>query len=563
MSSRRTASLPVLLTAALAAAGAALPAAAHAAGAAPTFDARRALPVGAGVTDPRALAAADLDDDGRTDLVAGSANGATGMVSVLRGTATGGLAAPLGSPFGLATPGGVGALALGDLNDDGRTDVLATIGSGTVANDQLVPLAGDGTGALTAGTPITAREQLAGVALADLDGDGDLDALSASTTAVTADQLTVVEQSSSGLAVAGTTGAPSTSLATGVAAGDLDGDGTPDALVISRNAATGSAWVAAGSGLSLSPGTPVAVGADPVAVTIADVDGDGDRDGLVLDGSSALLTVLRNDGAGGLTATGVSVPGLGAGSGLAAGDLNADGAADVVITDGAGADAAVLLGDGAGGFGAPAWLATGAGPRSPVIADLTGDGVPDIATADAAANALSLLRNASTPVAQAALTGGFGSETVGRTGAAHAVTVTNSGAARLQIAGVATAGDAADDFLITGDGCSGPGVAPRGASRTLRPRLPPPAARARTPAPPAPRRPPPPPAGRPPPPGAPPPGPGPPPPRAPGAAGAPDPPPPPPAPPPPPPRAGHAADPRHAPAPPRHARRHAAEDLQP
>jgi hypothetical protein len=450
-------------------------------GAPPSFDARRTLALGAGVTDPRSLVVSDLDGDGRPDLVAGSAGGGAGAVSVLRGTAAGSFAAPLGSPFGLGTAGGVGAVATGDLNGDGRPDVLATIASGTTDDDQLVPLAGDGTGDLVPGAPVTAHEQLAGLALADLDGDGDLDVLTASTTATTADQLGVLEQSSSGLALAGSTGATATSLATGVVAGDLDGDGTADALVVSRNAGTGSAWVAGGSGLSLTAATPVAVGADPVAVALADVDGDGDLDGLVLDGSAPLITLLRNDGAGGLTATAVTVTGLGAGTGIAAGDLNGDGAPDLAVTDGAGARAGVLLGDGAGGFAGPSWATTGAGPRSPVIADLEGDGVPDLATADATANALTLLRATSAPVPHGALTGSFGSQPVGATGEPHTITITNSGSARLAITGVATAGADADDFLVSHDGCSGHSVRSGGAdSCTVGMRFAPSAAGARS-----------------------------------------------------------------------------------
>jgi hypothetical protein len=439
--------------------------AAHAAmGAAPSFDARRALGLGAGVTDPRDLVVADLDGNGRPDLVAGAANGGTGMVSVLRGTGPGTFASPLGSPFGLGTAGGAGAIAAGDLNGDGHADVLATVASGTTSNDELVPLVGDGTGDLTAATPVAVPgEQLAGLALADLDGDGDLDALSASTTAVGGDQLGIVEQTPGGLSAVGTAGATGTLLAQDLAVGDLTGDGVPDALVVSANSGTGSAWVASGTGIALTAGTPVDVGADPVAAALADVDGDGDLDGLVLDGAANLLTVLRNDGAGTLTATGILVDGLGLGTGLAAGDLNGDGHADVAITDGQGDAVGVLLGDGDGGFGAPAWAATGTGPRAPVLADLTGDGVPDLATADTAGNDLSLLRNAGAPAPAGAVTGAFGDQDVGATGVAHAVTITNAGAARLPITGVATAGDAADDFLITGDGCTGASVKSDGA----------------------------------------------------------------------------------------------------
>jgi hypothetical protein len=480
MSDRRR--LPLLATAAtVLCALAAVPPAHAATGAAPTFAGRQVPALGAGVTDPRALAVADLDGDGRPDLVAGSANGGTGMVSVLRGTGAGAFAAPLGSPFGLATTGGVGAIAVGDLNGDGRDDVLATIGSGTADDDELVPLAGDGTGALSAGTPVAvAGEQLAGVALADLDDDGDLDALTASTTAVGAEQLGVVEQTASGLAVAGATGATGTMLARAVAAGDLTGDGTPDALVASANGGTGSAWVASGGGLALTAGTPVGVGAGPVAAALGDVDGDGDLDGLVLDGTANLLTILRNDGAGSLTASGVLVDGLAAGTGLATGDLNGDGHLDVVVADGAAGAVGVLAGDGDGGFGSPVWAATGAGPRSPVVADLTGDGRPDVATADAAADGLSLLRNTGAAAPLGALAGAFGAQEVGTTGAAHAITITNAGAARLAVTSVATAGTDSDDFLVTGDTCTGASLRSDGADAcTVRVRFAPSAAGAR------------------------------------------------------------------------------------
>jgi hypothetical protein len=474
--------LSFIALAALAGAGSSTPARA-ATGAAPALGARQALALGAGVTDPRSLAVSDLDGDGRNDLVAGAAGGGTGTVSVLRGTGGGAFAAPLGNPFGLGgASGGVGAIAAGDLDGDARPDVLAAIGSGTTSNDELVPLSGDGTGVLAAGTPVAvAGEQLAGVALADLDGDGDLDALTASTTAVAGEQLGVLEQTPSGLVGAGEAGAPGTLLAQAVAAGDLTGDGAPDALVASANGGAGSAWVASGSGLALTPSTPVAVGADPVAVALADVDEDGDRDALVLDGATNVLSVLRNDGAGNLTASSVLVDGLASGTGLAAGDVNGDGHADAVVTDGATGLAGVLPGDGAGGFGSPAWAAAGAGARSPVVADLDGDGLPDVATADAADDTVSVLRNAGAPAPAAALSSAFAAQAVGSTGAARTVTVTNTGSAPLRVTGVATAGAASDDFLLTGDTCTNASVASDGeASCTVRVRFSPSAAGART-----------------------------------------------------------------------------------
>jgi hypothetical protein len=423
------------------------------------FDAPHAYAVG--TADPRSLAAVDLDGDGHLDLVAGDRNGDEGAVSVLRNTGHGSFSAPPAGPFAAGVAGaGVGAIAAGDLNGDGRPDVLAALETGSGAGDQLVLFAGDGTGALSVpGFPITTRGDVSGVALADLDGDGVLDALTSHHTATTSDELAVLPGAPGGVFALDTSyGAGTTTLATGLATGQLDGAAGPDALVISAGPSGGTAWVAThdAPGFALTPASiAVPVGADPVAVALADVDGDGDLDGLVLDGTAATVTLLTNDGTGGLTPTDVAVPGLGQGSGLATGDLDGDGDADLVVTDALGSQAGVLLNDGHGDFGDPEWLPMGAAARAPVVADFTGDGVPDLATADAVDGTVSVRAGTGVPAPQGALTGTFADQVVGRTGEVHTITVTDGGQAQLPITGVATTGDASDDFLITGDGCTG------------------------------------------------------------------------------------------------------------
>jgi len=448
------ASLAVLLLAVVAAP------AAHAA--APTFGTVKTL--SAGAIDPRSLVAADLDDDGRLDLIAGDRNADSGRVTVRRNLGAGLFGSPVGSPYDPGVLGaGVGPVVAGDFTGDGRTDVLAGLATGSVTN-QLVLLDGDGTGRLTpdATGPITTRSNLTGLAAADLDADGDLDALTSHEVGTTSSELGVLRGAGAAPAFVNSYGAGGTSMAMALAAGDLDGDGNPDVLVVGRNAGAGSAWVATSTGVSFSALIPVAVGPQPVAVALADVDDDGDLDGLVADGSTGLLSVLTNDGAGILTSTGLPVSGLGAGSGIAASDLNGDGDADVVVTDAATGRAGVMLGDGRGGFGAPTWLTMGDGARSPVIADLDGDGVPDLATADAVDATISVRLGTGAPAPQAAGSGAFASEPVGTTGPPQTITITNTGSARLKVASATVVGAGADDFLMTQNSCSGAALAAGG-----------------------------------------------------------------------------------------------------
>jgi hypothetical protein len=447
---------------------AALALAAPAAASGPTFDVPKVLGVGSGVSDPRSVVAVDLDEDGRLDLVVGDRNGDNGRVTVLRNTGSAGalsFGAPLGGPFDPGVAGaGVGPVAAGDFNADGHPDVIAGLATGSVT-DEVVVLTGDGDGALAAQAagPIITRSNITGVAVADLDADGDLDALTSHEVGLTASQLAVLRQTGAGLTFVSSSGGGTTSMAMDVAAGQLDGTSGTDALVVSRNAGAGSAWVATGTGASFAALIPVAVGPRPEFVRLVDVDADGDLDGLVLDGSTGLISVLLNDGDAGLTASSVLVPGLGDGSGLAAADMDGDGDADLVVSDQTADRVGVLLGDGHGGFGAVSWLTMGSGARSALVADVTGDGVPDIVTADSGAAALSVRRGTSTPSPQAAGAASFGTRAVGSTGPPRTVTITNSGTARLAVMSVATAGAQGDDFLVTQDNCSGHSVLSGGA----------------------------------------------------------------------------------------------------
>ncbi len=165
----------------------------------------------------------------------------------------------------------------------------------------------------------------------------------------------------------------------GVVTADLDGDGYPDlaaldsaghAVTVLRNDGTG------GFGLP----ERYVVGLLPYALTAADLDGDGDVDLAVANSRSDDTSVLINAGDGTFAAaTSLPVGGLGP-TDVAATDVDGDGHLDLLNYWG---DVTVHLGKGDGTFttapDAVVGEPTGAVAIAMEVADLTGDGVVDIA----------------------------------------------------------------------------------------------------------------------------------------------------------------------------------------
>ncbi|HEY0191161.1 MAG TPA: VCBS repeat-containing protein, partial [Kofleriaceae bacterium] len=95
----------------------------------------------------RAIALADVDRDGRIDVIVLDAIATGNTIAVLRGQADGTLAAPIASPAALELPGadlgGTRLLALADVDLDGRLD--AVVPGTRAAVIAILPGRGDGT----------------------------------------------------------------------------------------------------------------------------------------------------------------------------------------------------------------------------------------------------------------------------------------------------------------------------------------------------------------------------------------------------------------------------------
>jgi hypothetical protein len=295
-----------------------------------------------GAGDSHDVALGDLDGDGDLDAVV--ANHSNQAQTVWLNDGEGNFSAhPTTPSFGA---GSSGALELGDLDGDGDLDVL-------VLNDldqaQTVWL-NDGTGAFTQLGSFGSGYSVGG-ALGDLDGDGDLDAVVANREA---QAETVWLNDGAGNFSAHPT-SPSFNAGTdssAVALGDLDGDGDLDAVIANYDSGAGvtveNVWLNDGNGAFsahlIRPS--FGAGSESGAIRLGDLDGDGDLDAVVANHSSQAETVWLNDGSGNFSAH-PTAPSFEAGSsyGAALGDLDGDGDLDVLVANLGGAQTVWLNDD--------------------------------------------------------------------------------------------------------------------------------------------------------------------------------------------------------------------------
>ncbi|HKD99976.1 MAG TPA: VCBS repeat-containing protein, partial [Planctomycetota bacterium] len=163
-----------------------------------------------------------------------------------------------------------------------------------------------------------------------------------------------------------------TSGPSGIALGDLTGDGVLDVAV--SNLSTHQVLVYVGDGAGgLSAPTPFSTGAASMAIAVADLDGDGRLDAVTANSSAGTLSFLAGDGGGGLAAPTPLAAGAGASS-VTVGDLDDDGRPDLLCANSTANTISVLLRNPGGGFLPKVDYATPAQPMSIALGDGNGDG---------------------------------------------------------------------------------------------------------------------------------------------------------------------------------------------
>jgi hypothetical protein len=264
-------------------------------------------------------------------------------------------------------------MALGDIDGDGDLDLLVAHFS-AISNTVSICF-NDGTGKYSGTQSVVVGNAPKRVVLGDMDGDGDLDIVTANqgsrTVSVRLNDGTGQFGGGSDVAV--------DYYPTRVALGDLDGDGDLD-LLVSTVAGQLNVRLNDGGG-AFRAGQSVRAGSNTTDVVLGDVDGDGDLDALAANLSSDTFSVRLNDGTGTFSGT-LDVPTAAQPQAIVAGDVDGDGDLDVVVTSGGTSTAHVHLNAGTGTFQPGQRAPVSVGPYNAALGDVDGDGDLDLLTAN-------------------------------------------------------------------------------------------------------------------------------------------------------------------------------------
>lgn len=347
---------------------------------------------------PGPIAVADVNHDGKPDIIVGNMDAAT--VSVLLSDGNGRSTSAPGSPFPCnANPNDI---AVADMNGDGNLDLI-------IANTQtpyLTVLLGDGKGRFTpaAHSPFATKSypHPHGIVVGNFTGNGKPSVV---TDSWGHNQILLLESDGKGnLILPGKFFDADLHTDSGVRAADFNRDGNLDIVTINQTAGTVGLLLGDGRGnFRKASNSPFPAGDTPWSFDVGDVNGDGNPDVAVIpyerdmhDRKNLGVTILLGDRKGRLTTmrgspfslqgcAGPARAAIGNAAGHSAGELR-----DVVVSCAQNDKLFFFIGKKSDSFTVfTRSIPTGWGGL--VLADLTGKGQDDVLISNSNAGTLTIL----------------------------------------------------------------------------------------------------------------------------------------------------------------------------
>ena len=226
------------------------------------------------------------------------------------------------------------SLAVADLDGDGDTDALVGHEFWWMPGISVLLNLGDGTYGPPAHYALPQGKSVGRVALADVDGDGDPDSIATIPDQYGLSNTVAVWKNAGNGSLAPRTEFAAGAGPIGLALADFNGDGRPDIATANYGyigqGTTISVLMNNGSGGYLAPAS-YTVGEAVFALAAGDVTGDGLAD-LAYARANGTIGLLHNTGAGVLTLSTVFTPNLWDGPTVALKDLDNDGDLDLITT---------------------------------------------------------------------------------------------------------------------------------------------------------------------------------------------------------------------------------------
>jgi hypothetical protein len=333
-----------------------------------------------GSSKPVRIAIADFNGDGKLDIAAPDYYGHDLLIYLNKGDGTFG--APIVNTLQITNT--LDGLVASDVDKDGKQDLVVGTVSGAQQDD--IVLLGNDDGTFRQQPPIPGSFGFFDAKLADFNGDGNLDLITAANV-----PLYFFAGHGDGSFAAPQTLSSSNGFFSEMVVGDFNGDKKLDFVGVNPGASgiSGVGFFAGdGNGGFTEQFYPLQTFLNsPNSIDAADFNGDGKLD-LVLAAPDVTVVAFGNgDGTFQLAENqlvlgwGPSLPPTFTGYDfqvVRAADMDGDGKPDVVAIDNYTGQMAVVLNDGNGGLGEAQTFTVAQGLDDLRVADLNGDGLPDV-----------------------------------------------------------------------------------------------------------------------------------------------------------------------------------------
>jgi hypothetical protein len=358
--------------------------------------------IASGGTRPGSVALADFNGDGKLDIAV--SNFISNTISVFLNNGDGTFRDPIVSPIQI-TAVGLGSIAVGDFNEDGKPDLVV----GTIAGSQAnIVLLGNGDGTFRQLPPIPNSFGFIRARVADLNGDGHQDLVTGDNGNIslfmghgdgTFDPPGFLPTGSCPVGMPCANGG----AYLGIVVADFNGDDKPDIVacdVVSNPVGRLLFYAGNGSGVFLPPNPVPLASAFPGSLASGDFNGDGQRDLLIGFPGNAFIALGYGNGTFQLGLSSL-IPVYSPSSLVVSralivqvADLNQDGKLDALVADYDGGTLALVLNSALGKLPPAVGIyqfTLKPGLSDIAVGDLNGDGLPDIVVSNAITNEISIL----------------------------------------------------------------------------------------------------------------------------------------------------------------------------